>query len=122
MKPFLFLLCLLVLTILIEGTVIILWKKSKEALIDSLYVNLLTNPPLNLVLILLSRNGLLLEVYWGILAILEIAVVFIEAIAYKSMLGIGFKESLWMSFVLNLSSFAVGVLIEVAGININNLL
>lgn len=115
MRPILFLFCLLVLTILIEGTVLFIWKKSKEVLIDSLYVNLLTNPPLNLTLLLLSGNGCSLQLYWTMLAILEIAVVFVEAVAYKFMMGIGFKGSLWLSLILNLISFIVGVLIGMVG-------
>lgn len=115
MGPFLLILCQLALTVLIEGTIIALWLKSKEATIDSLYVNLLTNPPLNLTLLLLSGKGWSLAMMWVILIVLETSVVFIEAIAYKSMLGHGFKQALWLSFVLNLTSFAMGNLIGMAG-------
>ena len=115
MGSFLVILCQLVLTILIEGIVIALWKRSKEALIDSVYVNVLTNPPLNLTLMLLSGVGLSLGLVFTIRIGLEIAVVFIEAVAYKFMLGSSFKKAFWLSFVLNLISFALGELIGMAG-------
>ena len=115
MGSFLVLLCQLLLTILIEGAVIALWKRSKEALIDSVYVNVLTNPPLNLTLMLLSGVGLSLGTILTLRIGLEIAVVFIEAVAYKFMLGSSFKKAFWLSFVLNLISFALGELIGMAG-------
>ena len=46
---------------------------------------------------------------------LEIAVVFIEAIAYKYMLDSSFKKALWLSLILNLTSFIVGEVIGMAG-------
>lgn len=115
MGPFLVLLCQLLLTILVEGAVIVIIYKSKEILRDSLFVNLLTNPPLNLTLMLLSGTGLALGVMLTVRIGLEIAVVFIEAIAYKHMLGNGFKKAFWMSLILNLTSFIVGEVIGMAG-------
>lgn len=108
MGPFLVILCHLILTILIEGAVIALWLKSKEAVVGSVYVNVLTNPPLNLILMLLIGKELSVEMVAFIRIVLEIAVVFIEALAYKAMLRISFMKALWMSFVLNLVSFAAG--------------
>ena len=46
---------------------------------------------------------------------LEIAVVFIEAIAYKYMLGTTFKKAFWLSLILNLTSFIIGEVIGMAG-------
>lgn len=115
MGPFLVLLCQLLLTILIEGVVIVIFYKSKEILRNSLYVNLLTNPPLNLTLMFLSGVGLSLGAMLAVRIGFEIAVVFIEAIAYKSMLGNEFRKAFWLSFVLNLTSFLLGDLIGMAG-------
>ena len=115
MGPFLVLLCQLFLTILIEGAIIVIFYKSKETLRNSLYVNLLTNPPLNLTLMFLSGMGLSLGVMLTIRIGLEIAVVFIEAIAYRFMLDTSFKKALWLSLILNLTSFIIGEVIGMAG-------
>ncbi len=115
MGPFLVLLCQLLLTILIEGAVIVIFYKSKETLRNSLYVNILTNPALNLTLILLSGIGFSLGVMLTIRIGLEIVVVFIEAIAYKFMLDTNFKKALWLSLILNLTSFIIGEVIGMAG-------
>ena len=115
MGPLLVLLCQLLLTILVEGAVIVIFYKSKEILRDSLFVNLLTNPPLNLTLMLLSGIGLSLGAMLTVRIGLEIAVVFIEAIAYKYMLDTNFKKAFWLSLILNLTSFIVGEVIGMAG-------
>ena len=115
MGPFLVLLCQLLLTILVEGAVIVIFYKSKEILRDSLFVNLLTNPPLNLTLMLLSGIGLSLGVMLTVRIGFEIAVVFVEALAYKYMLNTRFKAALKMSFFLNLTSFIIGEVIGMAG-------
>lgn len=115
MGPFLVLLCQLLLTILVEGAVIVIFYKSKEILRDSLVVNLLTNPPLNLTLMLLSGIGLSLGARLTVRIGLEIAVVFIEAIAYKYMLDTSFKKAFWLSLILNLTSFIIGEVIGMAG-------
>ena len=115
MGLFLFIICQLGLTILIEGTVILLWHKSKEMLVDSLYVNLLTNPIVNLTILLLYGANLSLNAMLAIRIALEINVVFIEAIAYKFMLDCKFKETLFLSFILNLTSFVAGEILGMAG-------
>lgn len=115
MGPFLVLLCQLLLTILVEGAVIVIFYKSKEILRDSLVVNLLTNPPLNLTLMLLSGIGLSLGARLTVRIGLEIAVVFIEAVAYKYMLDTSFKKAFWLSLILNLTSFIIGEVIGMAG-------
>ena len=115
MGPLLVLLCQLSLTILIEGAVIVMVYKSKEVLKCSFYVNLLTNPPLNLTLMLLSGIGLSLGAVLIIRVALEIVVVFIEAFVYKYTLDYSFKKTFGMSFFLNLTSFVLGDIIGSAG-------
>ena len=115
MEPFLILLCQLCLTILIEGTVIIMVYKSKEVLKSSFYANLLTNPPLNLTLMLLSGIGLSLSAVLIIRIALEMVVVFIEAFVYKYTLDYSFKKTFGMSFLLNLTSFVLGDIIGSIG-------
>lgn len=115
MGPLLVLFLSLFLTILVEGAVIMLWLHSKETLKCSLYVNILTNPPLNLTLLFLARTGWSPEAMWAIKIALEVAVVFIEAVAYKFMLGSSFKRAFCLSLVANLTSFVIGELIGMAG-------
>ena len=115
MGPILVLLLSLFLTILVEGAVIMLCLHSKETLRCSLYVNILTNPPLNLTLLLLAGTGWSSGAMWTLKIALEIAVVLIEAVAYKFMLGNNFKKTLWLSFIANLTSFVTGELIGMAG-------
>lgn len=115
MGLFLFIICQLGLTILIEGAVILLWRKSKEMLVDSLYVNILTNPLVNLTILLMYGANLSLNAMLAIKIALEISVVFIEAIAYKFMLDCKFKEAFFLSFILNLTSFVTGEIMGMAG-------
>ena len=58
MGPYLVIFCQFLFTVLIEGSVIIVWKSSKEALGYSVLANLMTNPPLNLLLLYLSGQGI----------------------------------------------------------------
>ena len=58
MGPYLVIFCQLLFTVLIEGSVIIVWKSSKEALGYSVLANLMTNPPLNPLLLYLSGQGI----------------------------------------------------------------
>lgn len=115
MGPFLCLLCQLALTIIFEGAIIILWKRSAEILKDSLYVNLLTNPAVNLIIMLLSGRGLSPTIMISIAIALEINVVFIEAIAYKFMLDESFKKVFVMSLILNISSYLIGNILGLIG-------
>lgn len=108
MEPFFNILYYLLLTILIEGTVILLWKRSWEAVWFSLLINLLTNPLLNLTLMFLLGFGLGLGFLRGVLYALELIVVFVESLAYRAMLRTRFGKALWLSFVLNATSFVVG--------------
>ncbi|MBO5994967.1 MAG: hypothetical protein J6Q41_05595 [Firmicutes bacterium] len=115
MGPYLVILCQLIFTILIEGSVIIVWKSSKEALGYSVLANLMTNPPLNLLLLFLSMQGIGLYATLGIRLGLEVLVVLAEALAYKGMMRLEFKKALFISLVLNLTSFAIGEIFGVLG-------
>lgn len=115
MGPYLVILCQLVFTILIEGSVMIVWQGSKEALGYSVLANMMTNPPLNLFLLYLAGQGTGL---FGTVAIrigLEMLVIIAEALAYKGMMGTGFKKAIKISAVLNLVSFGIGEIFGVLG-------
>ena len=104
--------CLL-LTIAAEGILIVIFTKSAKMLWRSVLCNLLTNPALNGILILLTDFGVISTraAYYTVLAILEILAVAVEALCYKLMCGWNVKKSLAVSAVLNVASFAMGLLI-----------
>lgn len=115
MGSYLVILCQLLFTILIEGSVMIVWQGSKEALGYSVLANMMTNPPLNLFLLYLAGQGTGL---FGTVAIrigLEALVIMAEALAYKGMMGTGFKKAIKISAVLNLVSFGIGEIFGVLG-------
>lgn len=115
MGPYLIILCQLVFTILIEGSVMIVWKSSKEALGYSALANLMTNPPLNLILLWLTFKGAGLFASISVRLGLEIAAVAAEAFAYKGMMKTDIKNAFAISLVLNLVSFGFGEIFGVLG-------
>ena len=115
MGLYLVILCQLVFTILIEGSVMIVWQYSKEALGYSVLANLMTNPPLNLLLLYLSGQGIGLFATLSIRLGLEAIVVLAEALAYMGMMKVSIKKALLISLVLNLVSFGIGEIFGVLG-------
>lgn len=105
----------LVLTVAVEGIVAMITTKSKEVLKVSVLCNLLTNPMLNALLIVgtyfFGLNGQSVG-YYVALSVLEIAVVFVEGEVYRYLnLFDKRKKAYLMSFIFNLSSFAVGAIL-----------
>ena len=115
MGLYLVILCQLVFTILIEGSVMIVWQYSKEALGYSVLANFMTNPPLNLLLLYLSGQGIGLFATLSIRLGLEVVVVLAEALAYMGMMKVSIKKALLISLVLNLVSFGIGEIFGVLG-------
>jgi hypothetical protein len=115
MGPYLVILCQLVFTILIEGSVMIVWQNSKEALGYSVLANLMTNPPLNLILLYLAGQGIGLYATVGIRLGLEVLVIAAEALAYRGMMKTDIKNAIRISLVLNLVSFGIGEIFGVLG-------
>ena len=115
MGPYLVILCQLVFTILVEGSVMIVWQNSKEALGYSVLVNLMTNPPLNLLLLYLAGQGVGLYATVGIRLGLEVLVIAAEALAYRGMMKTDIKNAIRISLVLNLVSFGIGEIFGVLG-------
>ena len=115
MGLYLVILCQLVFTILIEGSVMIVWQYSKEALGYSVLANFMTNPPLNLLLLYLSGQGIGLFATLSIRLGLEAIVVLAEALAYMGMMKVSIKKALLISLVLNLVSFGIGEIFGVLG-------
>ena len=115
MGPYLVILCQLVFTILVEGSVMIVWQNSKEALGYSVLANLMTNPPLNLLLLYLAGQGAGLYATVGIRLGLEFLVILAEALAYRGMMKTDIKNAIRISLVLNLVSFGIGEIFGVLG-------
>ena len=115
MGPYLVILCQLVFTILVEGSVMIVWQNSKEALGYSVLANLMTNPPLNLLLLYLAGQGVGLYATVGIRLGLEVLVIAAEALAYRGMMNTDMKNAIRISLVLNLVSFGMGEIFGVLG-------
>lgn len=106
---FSFIVCLVV-TILVEGIVILIKYGLREYAYYSLLCNVLTNPMLNLLLYLLVWVfGS--EIYMQSLIILEIVVVIVEAYVYRILCNFSRKEALKLSLLLNGFSYLGGVII-----------
>lgn len=110
----------LILTILIELGVTYVFRY-RDKLLNRLiiWVNLLTNPLLNLVLLFL---GTLLMIrtdsvgYIIILLLLEVAVVIVEYRIISNIFGKLYtkKNILWLVIVMNFASFTIGEVIKLA--------
>ncbi len=101
----------LLLTIIIECIVaFLLGYRRKKLFICVILVNFITNPFLNYIIILISYLGLI-KLYLFFVIPLEIAVVFVEWGILQYTLGLGRKKMFLLSFLMNLTSYAIGLLI-----------
>lgn len=73
------------------------------------WANVMTNPPLVLLLMLALFFGG--ASYWALVAVLELAVVAVEWRLLVWALGLRPRRAAWSSAGLNVSSFAVGVVL-----------
>ncbi|MBQ7703211.1 MAG: hypothetical protein IJT40_02430 [Firmicutes bacterium] len=109
----------LLLTILIEGVAIYLIKKDKRYVGYSVLVNLITNPAVNLVIFRVNHDFWLWrrwffrgEMTAPYIIVMEIIVVVIEAVCYRAMTGESMTKSLKLSFILNLISYVLGLVLN----------
>jgi hypothetical protein len=101
----------LCLTILIEWGISCVFLRSKLDRQIVILVQCLTNPILNILVIINYHFNLFNPML--VLAILEVFVVLIEAIIYKTSLSDRTKVNpFMMSILLNISSFSIGLLID----------
>ncbi len=98
----------LVVTLLVEGLLIFLWYKKGNFVYYSLLGNLLTNPAMNL-LLLVAVHTFGAAHYGTSLVFLEIAVVIVEAFLYRMLGNVKMSKALLLSLVLNLASFLSGL-------------
>ncbi|MBQ5310842.1 MAG: hypothetical protein ILP19_02210 [Oscillospiraceae bacterium] len=114
MRIFISLIKALVLTIIIEGTVVYIITKDTKMLRYSIYCNLMTNPLLNLIGILfalISHNAFII---WT--AVGETAVLISEAALYRLFGDVSKKKAIILSAAANLCSFISGLLLSRYGI------
>ena len=103
----------LVITILLEGIVVALWKRRKEWIVGSLLCNLATNPLLNVTVIFLnSRLGLSNKGWYVCVCIGEFLVVLTEMWMYRMYIGCSYRKGLTASLILNAVSYFGGVLLS----------
>ena len=113
MNPVFIIIKNLLLTVLIEGALVLVFAKSRETVYHSVLVNMLTNPLVNLVLISWGSFVSLPAVpyYYIATAFLEIAAVITEWLLYYKMGDFGIKKAFFASFLLNAASYSFGLLI-----------
>lgn len=100
----------LLLTILLEASILVLWKeKKKGVLICSLLINVVTNVSLNLFVYFFPFSSVWVYIAWIVL--LELVIVLVEALAYEIVLR-DVKKSLVYSISCNVGSFLIGLLIN----------
>ena len=100
----------LILTILIEGIVILIIKKNFVFLIYSIIINIITNVSLNLIVNQFVNSEL--WKYIVVVAALEIVILFVEALIYNIKIK-KFKKALLLSLILNLTSCSYGFLMYI---------
>ena len=113
MSPVLIVLRNLLLTVLIEGLLVLVFVKKRETVYHSVLVNMLTNPLVNLALILWASFVPVPAVpyYYIATAFLEIAAVITEWLLYYKMGDFGIKKAFLASLLLNAASYSFGLLI-----------
>ena len=114
MTPVFLILRNLLLTVLIEGALMLIFVRKKESAYHSVLVNMLTNPLVNLCLMLWSAFVPLAVVpyYYIATAFLEVSAVCTEWILYYKMGDFGTKKAFFASLPLNAASFPFGFLLQ----------
>ena len=103
----------LLLTVLVEGALVLVFVKRRETLYHSVLVNMLTNPLVNLILITIGSIAVFEgnSFYYISTAFLEVAAVVTEGILYNKMGDFGIKKAFFASLMLNAASYSFGLLI-----------
>ncbi len=99
----------LLLTVVLEGALMLLITRSWRCVLYSVLCNGLTNPAINLAMCYASALGA--KGYYIVLSVLELAAVLIEAACYRAMCGWQLRRALVVSLALNAFSFCVGCII-----------
>lgn len=98
-------------TVIIEGAIIALLFRRRDYVYYSLLGNALTNPALNLALVLVTTY-IGKAMYYPALALLEVSAVLVEAFVLKKLCGFKAAKALWVSALANAVSFYTGLLLQ----------
>lgn len=85
-------------------------KERKKWILSGLLCNAITNPLLNVTVLILYAFINDIWVLYSIIILLEVVVLFAEAGTYKLMLGKPLKMCLTVSAICNAFSFAIGLI------------
>lgn len=112
-----YIICCFVATVVIEGVIMLIIKKSWKDVYYSFLANLLTNPAMNALLILFNFIYPIYSLNWIyilVLAVLETIAFFVEAKVYNYLGVFDKKKSFWYSLLLNGVSCILGFLLGFA--------
>lgn len=114
MSPVYILIKNLFITVVTEGLLVLIFSKKLDITYHSILVNMLTNPLINIIIMLFLGLALLpiVPYYYIILAISEIAVVITEGVLYWKMGNFSLKKAFFFSFLLNACSYGIGTLVQ----------
>lgn len=103
--------CLL-LTVSAEGIVIFLVSRRLKYVWYSVICNLLTNPVLNLVMLLCAPFFADSHIFaYALLALLELLAIAVEGIIYRTLTDMSTARAMMLSLLLNTVSFLSGVIL-----------
>ena len=108
MSPILTLILALTITLAIEVPLGVMILKRKDSVIPLILINILTNPALNVALMLLFVLTRSYPLYWTAAVIGEIAVFVGEGFLIKALCDIPLKRSLLFSTIVNAASLFLG--------------
>ena len=99
-------------TIVLEAIPILLLKEKKAWFKASVICNVVTNPVLNAIVMLFTFYFGWGKLAYGLVLLLELAVVFLEAELYRVMLNKTFWHCLIFSACANVFSFGMGLVLD----------
>ena len=101
------------LTCLVEAIPLLFFNKAKRRkwINTSFLCNFMTNPILNILLVILSIYITNQALYFLTVILLEIIVIIFEAFIFYNVMGESFKKCLAVSLLVNMVSFILGLLL-----------
>ena len=98
----------LAITVFAEGVLTAIWFKNGRMVYFSVLCNLITNPALN-ILVIAAVSAFGAAAYVSAVALMELAVVAVEAYIWRSLCRFSWGKALWIAFITNLLSFGAGL-------------
>lgn len=100
------------LTILLESVLCLIVRQKLAWWKASVICNIVTNPILNVILMLLASLSVPSLIITAALLVMEVVVVFVEAYFYRCMLNKAYRHCFLFSLIANLLSFGIGTFFE----------